>query len=351
MKEEILTGESYISIDQGVNTMGKRFLIFPLIIIICIISIIFLMGRNIFFESGFEAEVSDIPDFTSSMPLYDMSGACDRFAVIKNDASLNTDSFDDTTFAALLINNTDNEPIVAYNTFRRIYPASTTKLLTALVVCDAIEKGRISLSDEVTLDHNVVLSVEVAVASNLHKGCTITVRNLLFGLMIRSYNDYAVILAEYVGGNEENFVRMMNDKAADIGATASHFVNPHGLHDDDHYTTAYDMYLIINKAAEYEILQEIDSYTTFSYTYLESDGTEKQDDISPTNMFLAGSYELPSNIHIKEWKTGTTRLAGSVLTMITEIDGKEYTMFIADSDGPSDLYEKFTLMFNLTTNQ
>ena len=331
--------------------MAKRFLIFPAVILACIITIIVLMGRNIFFENSFEGEVSDIPDFTSSMPLYDMSGACDRYAVIKNDAAMNTEQFDETTFAALLIDNTDNKPIVAHNAFRRIYPASTTKLMTAIVVCDALERNGYSLSDTVTLDHNITLSVEGAVASNLHKGCTITVRNLLFGLMIRSYNDFAVILAEYIGGNEENFVRMMNDKAKDIGATATHFVNPHGLHDDDHYTTAYDMYLIINKAAEYDILQEIDSYDSFSYTYLESDGTEKQDDISPTNMFLAGSYELPSNIHIKEWKTGTTRLAGSVLTMITEIDGKEYTMFIADRDGPSDLYEKFTLMFNLTKDQ
>ena len=97
------------------------------------------------------------------------------------------------------------EPLVSYNSLRRIYPASTTKLMTAIVVCDALYKGEISLDDQITLQHDTSITEEGALVSQLKSGCTITVRNLLYGLLMKSYNDFAVILAEYVGGSEDAF--------------------------------------------------------------------------------------------------------------------------------------------------
>ena len=101
--------------------------------------------------------------------------------------------------------------------------------------------------------------------SQLKAGCTITVRNLIYGLLMRSYNDYAMILAEYVSGDVSTFCERMNNKAFQIGATGSHFVNPHGLHEDDHYITAYDMYLILQEAEKYDIIREVDTYNSFTY--------------------------------------------------------------------------------------
>ncbi len=328
--------------------MKKLVLFYFAVIIVCVLSVGIFFLKNSGYSDHFDTKAGIGSGYDGELPLYKLSGAADKYAVIKYNESINSEQFAGQSYAALLIDNTDNKAIVAHNAFKRIYPASTTKLMTAVVVCDAVEKGQISYDDKVYIDHDIVLGNPDAVASMLTVDCTITVRNLLFGMLMESYNDYAMILAEYVGGDVEGFAKLMNAKAAEIGATGTHFVNPHGLHHENHYTTAYDMYLIINEAAKYDIIREIDKYDSFTYTYLDSDGMEQEDNISPTNMFLAGGYSLPSNITIKEWKTGTTLRAGSVLTMIADIDGKEYTMFIADSEGPEDLYSKYTIMFNLT---
>ena len=220
--------------------------------------------------------------------------------------------------------------------------------MTALVVCDALYAGQFGLEDEITIDHDPNITEEGALKSEIKPGCTITVRNLLYGLLMKSYNDYAVILAELVAGNQASFCDLMNQKALEIGATGSHFANPHGLHDDNHYITAYDMYLILQEAEKYDIIREIDSYDSFSYTYTDAEGAICEDDITPTNMFLAGNIALPSNITINSWKTGTTELAGNILAMNVTIDDKEYSMFVADSVSPDDLYDKYGLLFNLT---
>ena len=327
--------------------MKRILFLYFIVIVACIIAVLCVISGNLFYSSRFNKDAAVSDSYSGTMPLYKMAGAADRYAVIKYGEDTNSEQFSGSSYAALLIDNTDKDVEVAYNALRRIYPASTTKLMTAVCVCDAVESGKISLDDVVTLESNVGFVTEDAVKSQLGKGCSITVRNLLYGLLIRSYNDFAVILAEYVAGDVDSFVQLMNQKAAEIGATGCHFVNPHGLHEDDHYVTAYDMYLIINEASKYEIIEEADKNGYFSYVYTDADGHEQVDDITATNMFLSGNVTLPSNIHIKTWKTGTTRLAGSVLCMIVEIKGKEYTMFLADSIGPEDLYNKFTLLFNL----
>lgn len=126
-----------------------------------------------------------------------------------------------------------------YNT--RGYPASTTKILTALVVLERTEpECVVTVPDE-------AVGVEGS-SIYLRKGEKLTVEDLLYGLMLRSGNDAAVALAVATAGSVERFAAMMNARAAMCGAKDSHFVNPHGLHDDDHYTTAYDMALIAAEA-------------------------------------------------------------------------------------------------------
>ena len=98
-------------------------------------------------------------------------------------------------------------------------------------------------------------------------GETYTLRQLLYGLMIASGNDAAMTIAVHVGGSVENFVAMMNQEAMDIGATNTHFVNVHGLHDDNHYTTAYDIYLIFQEALRYDVFEDLISQKTYTATY------------------------------------------------------------------------------------
>ncbi len=328
--------------------MGKMIIYYIVLILLAAGSIWFVIGKNIHFDDAYTEDIiNEVKIENSAYTGPALKGFQSKYAVVTTE-DINESKFKDDCYAAILIDDKNREPIVSYNALRRIYPASTTKLMTGIVVCDALNAGEISLDQEVTLTHDIIIDEEGALVSMLKNGYTITVRNLIYGLMMRSYNDYAIILAELICGDTATFCERMNQKAQAIGATNSHFVNPHGLHDDNHYITAYDMYLIVNEAKKYDILKEIDSYDTFSYSFTDGDGVSWEDDISPTNQFLSGSYSLPSNITIHEWKTGTTDLAGNILTMNVEVDGKPYSLFVADGVSQDDLYKKIAVMFNLT---
>ncbi|MHB1456037.1 MAG: D-alanyl-D-alanine carboxypeptidase family protein [Armatimonadota bacterium] len=122
-------------------------------------------------------------------------------------------------------------------------PASTTKIMTAIL---ALEHGK--LSDVVTASADV--SKTQYSSMHLKPGENLTLNDLMYGLLLRSANDAAKCAAEYVAGSEENFAELMNEKAISIGALDTHFVNPHGLHNPNHYTTAYDLALITRYAIQ-----------------------------------------------------------------------------------------------------
>ncbi|MBQ9518475.1 MAG: D-alanyl-D-alanine carboxypeptidase [Firmicutes bacterium] len=131
---------------------------------------------------------------------------------------------------------------------QRMYPASMTKVMTLLVAC---ESGK--LDDIVTVSDNAVNSIPWdSSKADLVAGEEISLRDLLYGLILVSGNDAAVAIAEHVGGSEEAFVELMNKKAEELGCENTHFVNPHGYHDEQHYTTPHDMALIVRAAAENE---------------------------------------------------------------------------------------------------
>lgn len=328
--------------------MNKRYLYYILILSISVVLFLFFFLDGINYKEKYDTNKEITVNYTSDIPYSEFSGFASTHAVIPAGTDINSELFADSTYAALLIDNEDGRCIVAHNAHSRIYPASMTKLMTAIIVCDEIEKGNLSLDEEITLNHKITFNESGVMTSSLEPGCKITVRNLMYGLLMKSYNDYAVILAERVSGSVESFSERMNQKAQEIGATNSHFVNPHGLHDDNHYITAYDMYLIVNEASGYDIIQEIDSYKSFTYNYLDAAGNSVQVDITPTNAYLSDKVSLPSNIMIETWKTGTTKMAGKCLTMIVSIDNKPYTLMIADNISSEDLYNNISMMFNLT---
>ena len=146
------------------------------------------------------------------------------------------------------------EVLYAQNVHDRMYPASTTKIMTALV---ALEHG--DLDAQATVSETAVTFHESGVTTaHLKTGDMLTLRQLLYALLVCSANDAANVIAEQVGGSIEGFVDMMNEEAARIGATNTHFTNPHGLHDEEHYTTAYDMYLMFQEALKKDLLAKLD---------------------------------------------------------------------------------------------
>ena len=294
---------------------------------------------------SFSSNTGDV-DF-SALPAKELGGFQSQYAVIPAGTEKSTELVDDETFAAIMINNTTREVIVAHNAFKRSYPASITKLMTFILVNEKLEEGNLTLESQVTIQRTPTFGNHTGVMkSPLVKGCSISVRNLLFGLMMRSYNDYAVILAETFGGSEAEFVNMMNQKAKDLGCTSCHFVNPHGIHEDDHYVSAYDLYLIINEAKKYELLRSIDQYDKYIYNYADISGLAATDEIEPTNRLINGDYHLSGNVKIDVWKTGTTDRAKYCINMVTDIGNDEYTIVILGCDTSDKLYDLAIKMLN-----
>ena len=252
--------------------------------------------------------------------------------------------------AAALFDVNNKKTDFAYRVHERLYPASTTKIMTALV---AIKNA--DLSDIVTVSSAADVNTFAADESTcgIHVGDQMTLLDLLYGLLLQSGNDNAVAIAEHVGGSVENFVQMMNDEAQNLMATNTHFVNSNGLHNNNHYTTAYDLYLIFNECIKYdEFIQMIqaDSYTA---DITAADGTVRQDTWELTNFYATGEAALPENATIIGGKTGTTSLAGNCLILLEkDANDNPYISIVMGADTKALLYQDMTALINgIPTNE
>ena len=222
----------------------------------------------------------------------------------------------------------------AKNINERMYPASTTKILTAYV---ALKYG--SLDQEITVGENAMQTDPDSSVCNLAVGDVLTLRQLLYGLMLRSGNDAAVAIAEGISGSVEDFVLLMNQEAKNLGATQSHFVTPNGLHDDNHYTTVYDMYLITSAAVKNSDFLEIMQTFSYDVLYKGADGGEKQQNWQSTCQYLSHATEPPEGITVIGGKTGTTGAAGYCLvTYSSNSSGEHLICIVYKSDSRWNLY-------------
>lgn len=155
--------------------------------------------------------------------------------------------------AALLMDLNTGKVLYEKNINQKMYPASTTKVMTAIVVLENCE-----LNDVATVSKNATTSITGGyVTANLKVGEELTIEQLLYTLMVGSSNDVAIVLAEHVSSSTEKFAVLMNEKAKEIGCTSTNFVNPNGVHDENHYTTAYDLALIAKYCMKNETFKEL----------------------------------------------------------------------------------------------
>lgn len=230
------------------------------------------------------------------------------------------------------------ETLYAKNVHEKFYPASLTKVLTALV---AIKHGSVDM--KLTASANVRNLESGAQVCGVKEGDQMTLNQALHLLLINSANDVAVMVAEGVGGSLEGFTELMNQEARELGATNSHFANPHGLPDDNHYTTVYDMYLIMNEAVKYQLFNEIIQMDSFSTVYYDKNGAEKEVSVNNTNAYIRGEAEPPGGITVLGGKTGTTNAAGNCLVLISrDSSSNPYISIIMRSEGSEALYEQMT---------
>ncbi|MCD8231509.1 MAG: D-alanyl-D-alanine carboxypeptidase [Clostridiales bacterium] len=236
----------------------------------------------------------------------------------------------------------------AQNIYEKIYPASTTKILTAYL---ALTYG--DLDETLTVSSEAIEELDPSSSvCGLEIGDQITLRQALYGLMLPSGNDAANVIAEAISGSTEAFADLMNETAQALGATHSNFVNANGLPDDEHYTTAYDMYLIFNEAIKNEDFVSIISTTSYEAAYLDANGNTVTKTWNNSNGYLSGLYSQPEGITVIGGKTGTTSEAGSCLVLYSENEsGLPVISVVFKGNTRSDLYKMMTQMLsNYTDN-
>ena len=211
------------------------------------------------------------------------------------------------------------------NAHEKMYPASTTKILTALLVmekCQLTDKAKVS-------KNSISLVPEGYSNAALKVGEELTVKDLLYALLVPSANEAANVLAEHVSGSVEAFAELCNNRAKELGCENLHFVNPNGIHNENHYCTAYDLYLIAKECRKHDIFNEIVKTTKF--TLPATNMYSKNDRVfTNTNSLILNSSKTYYYPYCTGIKTGTTTPAGECLVASSSYNNIELISVVLD---------------------
>lgn len=278
---------------------------------------------------------------TYNRQLYQGELFASNLCVASGEVSLDGFTPDSELHAAGLFDLNQEQVLCGYKIFDRLYPASTTKTMTAYI---ALKYG--NLDDQITVSANATDFNWDESVCGLQTGDTLTLYDLLCGLMLQSGNDAGTAIAEYISGSEEAFAELMNEEAASLGATGTHYVNPHGLHDENHYTTAYDLYLIFNAALKNKKFLEIISLDSYSASITGADGTVRTQVWEPTNYYSAGLATPPDGVRVVGGKTGTTDEAGNCVVLYDlDSENQPYISVIMGAPDKDRLYIEMNEMY------
>lgn len=233
--------------------------------------------------------------------------------------------------AGVIIEATTGKIIYDKNAKEKRYPASTTKILTAIIAIEQCNLDEVAVASE-----NAIKSIPSGyTTANIQIGEKLSIKDLLYALMLKSANEAAVIIAEHISGSVEEFSNLMNEKAKEIGCENTHFVNPNGVHNENHYSTAYDLALMGRYCMQNETFREIVSTT--SYTLPATNAYESTDrTFSNTNSLIiknnnnrVDNYYYPYATGIK---TGYTSNAKNCLVASAEKNGIEVITVVLGAD-------------------
>ena len=242
--------------------------------------------------------------------------------------------------AAVLVDADEGRIIFGQNEQEREYPASITKVMTALLTLEAVDAGKLSLDQPITASAVVNDQDPEGSSAGIEEGEVLTVEQLLYCLLLVSANEAADILAETVSGSREAFVELMNQRAQELGCTGTHFAYTNGLHDVNHYTTAYDIYLFFREAMKHETFMTI----TGSVAY-EVPATNKSEarELHTTNSLLS-NWRILDYLYdgVDCGKTGSTPEAGYCLVSSCLRDGKRLVAVVLGAEGEGTHIESFS---------
>ncbi|MBQ6814133.1 MAG: D-alanyl-D-alanine carboxypeptidase [Lachnospiraceae bacterium] len=246
--------------------------------------------------------------------------------------------------SAIVVDMKTGYTLIEKNIHQKLYPASITKIMTAILTLE-----QAAMNEVVTFSYDAVHSIEVgSSAAYVDVDEQLSVEQCLYGLMLISGNDLANGLAEHVGGSMESFAAMMTEKAKGLGCETTNFTNAHGLHDENHYTTAYDMALISKYAYD-----NLEMFRTLCSTgYYECQPTNKQEEIRywRNNNKLINEYQEEYYEDCIGGKTGFTNQAGGTLVSFANVNGRVLMCVIMKSTHSLAAYADTTNLYEYVRN-
>lgn len=262
------------------------------------------------------------------------------------------DVLNDEVNAAFLFNLTDGTVLFSQKCYEKIYPASTTKLLTALYLLTFTKEHGIPLSETyVVKADNCGITRVGAKLFGLKKGDRVSLELLLNALLVYSANDAAIAILEYIAAYSEvtyeEAIGNMNALAAKIGATSTNFTNPHGLHEQEHRTSAYDLYLVFSACMEFPEFLPVLSKPSYLAQYTGGDGSEKELLLESTNQYFLDLYTPPEGVTVYGGKTGSTPYAGDCLVMLSGYHGKQYLSAVFGASSYENLYQLMNVLLEM----
>lgn len=236
--------------------------------------------------------------------------------------------------SAILLEANTGVILYAKNIDEKLYPASTTKLMTCLLAVENCE-----LDDIITFSHDSVFSLEPGSSNiGIDEGQAMTLEECLYGILTASANEVSNAVAEHVAGSVDAFAEMMNEKAQQLGCKNTHFMNPHGLHNENHYTSSYDLAIIARAFFQNELLSKIGNTAYHHFV-----PTAKQpDDFIVRNKHRLISGEIAYD-GIKGGKTGYTDDARETLVTCAEQNGMKLICVVMKEESPEQFYDTVKL--------
>lgn len=285
--------------------------------IVLIVLILFITGSNICYA---------MPSFSLTVSNNDNINMEHSRAVLGNALAANAPVFNLKAKGAVLMELKSGDVIYSQMENEKVFPASTTKIMTMLLVFEAIENGKINIDDKVVISEHASTMGGSQVWAK--PGEQFTVYEALKAISVASANDMCIAVAEHISGNTDNFVAQMNQEAKRIGMNNTNFINPHGLDDTNHYTTAYDMALLSR-----EIILKYPQVFNYTSIWMDSlrDGAFG---LSNTNKLLK-TYSGVNGL-----KTGSTSIAGySICASATKNDMTLLSIIMSDVDSETRFNE------------
>jgi len=322
--------------------------------ILMLICLVIILGVGLYLAVFRVRDLSFVNAYDMSNPIYGVAVLSSESQMAKSFAEelcvsakdVPIEGFAIDAESAALFDESEHEVTFAKGLHEKRYPASLTKIMTTLV---ALKYG--NLDDIVTVGEECK-DIEYGSSVCLIKvGDQLSLRQLLYGLMINSGNDAAMTIAVHIGGSVEKFVEMMNQEAAKLGALNTHFMNPHGLHDENHYTTPYDVYLMFHEALKYETFRDIISQHNYYAEYKNSAGEGVSIMWESTNHYFINQAVPPAAVEIVGGKTGTTDAAGACLCLYSMNKyGDPFISIIMKAGSKETLYDEMNELLSKINN-